>query len=94
MPTVLRDGPYRFFFYVGDGSEPPHIHVERDRCEAKLWLAPVRLKRSRGFSRQEISFSPEIDEIRVPLPFLQDFHIVDTPGVNSVAEGHEAIQSA
>ncbi len=44
-----------------------------------------------GFSRQEISFSPEIDEIRVPLPFLQDFHILDTPGVNSVAEGHEAI---
>jgi GTPase SAR1 family protein len=44
-----------------------------------------------GFARQEISFSPEIQEIRVPLPFLQDFHIVDTPGVNSVAEGHEAI---
>jgi small GTP-binding protein len=44
-----------------------------------------------GFTKQEISFSPEIDEIRVPLPFLQDFHIVDTPGVNSVAEGHEAI---
>ena len=44
-----------------------------------------------GFTRQEIAFSPEIQEIRVPLPFLQDFHIVDTPGVNSVAEGHEAI---
>jgi hypothetical protein len=54
MPTVLRDGPYRFFFYAGDGSEPPHIHVERDRSEAKFWLMPVRLERSRGFSRQEI----------------------------------------
>ncbi len=43
-----------------------------------------------GSTPQEISFSPEIQEIRVPLPFLQDFHVVDTPGVNSVADGHEA----
>lgn len=54
MPTVLRYGPYRFFFYAGDRDEPPHIHVERDDCEAKFWLGPVRLERSRGFSRGEI----------------------------------------
>ena len=30
MPTVLRSGPYRFFFYSGDGAEPPHVHVQRD----------------------------------------------------------------
>ncbi|HEO66160.1 MAG TPA: DUF4160 domain-containing protein, partial [Spirochaetes bacterium] len=30
MSTVLRDGPYRFFFYSGDHDEPQHIHVERD----------------------------------------------------------------
>lgn len=30
MPTVLRVGPYRFFFYAGDRNEPQHIHVERD----------------------------------------------------------------
>jgi hypothetical protein len=30
MPTVLRVGPYRFFFYSGDGNEPPHIHIEHD----------------------------------------------------------------
>lgn len=30
MPTVLRVGPYRFFFYAGDRSEPAHVHVERD----------------------------------------------------------------
>lgn len=29
MPTVLRVGPYRFFFYSGDGDEPRHVHVER-----------------------------------------------------------------
>jgi hypothetical protein len=55
MPTVLRHGPYRFFFYSGDGGEPPHVHVERDDNEAKFWLDPVRLARSRGFSRQEIN---------------------------------------
>lgn len=54
MPTVLRIGPYRFFFYSGDQSEPPHIHVERDRSEAKFWLDPVRLARSHGFAAREI----------------------------------------
>ena len=55
MPTVLLIGPYRFFFYAGDRQEPPHIHVERDDKIAKFWLDPVRLQRSGGFSRQEIS---------------------------------------
>lgn len=55
MPTVLRNGPYRFFFYAGDREEPPHIHVERDDCLAKFWLEPVRLQRSGGFGSGEIS---------------------------------------
>jgi hypothetical protein len=55
MPTVLRVGSFRFFFYAGDGAEPPHIHVEHDDSEAKFWLDPIRLERSRGFSRKEIS---------------------------------------
>ena len=54
MPTVLRSGPYRFFFYAGDRSEPPHVHVERDDCTAKFWLEPCRISRSSGFSRLEI----------------------------------------
>lgn len=55
MPTVLRVGPYRFFFYAGDRNEPPHIHVERDKNVAKFWLDPVRLQRSRGFSSKELN---------------------------------------
>lgn len=55
MPTALRIGPYRLFFYAGDRDEPPHVHVERDNCEAKFWLDPVRLARSRGFAANEIS---------------------------------------
>jgi hypothetical protein len=55
MPTVLRSGPYRFFFYAGDRDEPPHVHVERDDGEAKFWLDPVRLARSHGFAANEIN---------------------------------------
>jgi hypothetical protein len=62
MPTVLRIGPFRFFFYAGDGGEPPHVHVERDDCEVKFWLDPVRLERSRGFRRKEINRVRELVE--------------------------------
>jgi hypothetical protein len=55
MPTVLRSGPYRFFFYASDRAEPPHIHVERDDNVAKFWLDPVRLQNNGGFSRVEIT---------------------------------------
>lgn len=55
MPTVLRSGPYRFFFYAGDGGEPPHVHVERDDGDAKFWLDPVRLERSNGLNRKDIN---------------------------------------
>ena len=54
MPTVLRKGPSRFFFYAGDRREPAHVHVERDDKVAKFWLEPVRLFKSGGFSRAEI----------------------------------------
>jgi hypothetical protein len=55
MQTVLRHGPYRFFFYAGDRDEPPHVHVERDENLAKFWLNPVRLERSGGFKRKELN---------------------------------------
>jgi len=42
--------------------EPPHIHVERDECEAKFWLDPVWLERSRSFARKEINKIQEIIE--------------------------------
>ena len=54
MSPVLREGSYRFFFYAGDGDEPPHVHVERDDSEAKIWLNAVRLERSGGFPAREL----------------------------------------
>ncbi|MBU2026930.1 MAG: DUF4160 domain-containing protein [Proteobacteria bacterium] len=55
MPTILRIGPYRFFFYSVDRDEPPHVHIERDDKIAKIWLEPLRLYSSGGFNRIEIS---------------------------------------
>ena len=54
MPTVLRVGAYRFFFYSADSEEPPHVHVEREVNKAKFWLDPVRLESNWGFGRVEI----------------------------------------
>jgi hypothetical protein len=51
MPTVLRRGPCRLFFYSGDRDGPPHVHVEHDENQAKCWLGPVRLQQSGGFNR-------------------------------------------
>lgn len=54
VPSVHREGPYRFFFYSADRNEPPHVHVERDANRAKFWLNPVRLARSGGFGAAEL----------------------------------------
>jgi hypothetical protein len=62
MPSVLRVGPYRFFFYAGDRDEPPHVHVERDSKKGKVWLDPVRLENSRGFAGAELRRILEIVE--------------------------------
>ena len=54
MPTVLKVGPFRFFFYSDEGSEPPHIHVQRDDKIAKIWLSPVRVQNDGGLKPSEI----------------------------------------
>ena len=55
MPTVLRIGPYRFFFFSNEGNEPPHIHDERDAKAAKFWLSPVSLCQNWGFNTAELN---------------------------------------
>lgn len=42
MPTSLRIGAYRFYFYSYDCNEPRHTHVDRDENMAKFWLDPRR----------------------------------------------------
>ena len=54
MPTVLKTGPYRVYFYSHEAHEPPHVHVDRDRQTAKFWLEPVALARNLGYSAGEL----------------------------------------
>ncbi len=54
MPTVLRSGPYRFYFYSHEPNEPPHVHVDRGDLSAKFWLQPASLARNFGFSPKEL----------------------------------------
>lgn len=39
MPTVLRIGPYRFFFYSNENDEPMHIHVLKRSSSGKILVA-------------------------------------------------------
>ncbi len=55
MPTVLRIGPYRFFFVSLDRGEPPHIQVRRENMVAKFWLDPVALQQTGGLNRGELN---------------------------------------
>ena len=55
MPTVLTVGPYRLFFTSLDSTEPPHVHVQREKLAAKFWLDPVALERAGGFKSHELN---------------------------------------
>jgi hypothetical protein len=54
MPTALRSGPYRFYFYSHEPNELPHVHVDRDDLSAKFWLDPVQLAANFGFRAHEL----------------------------------------
>lgn len=54
MPTILRIGAYRFYFYSHEPNEPPHIHIDRDNLTAKFWLQSVSLAQNIGFPAKEL----------------------------------------
>jgi len=55
MPTALRIGPFRFYFYSYDCSERRHMHVDRENKSAKSWLDPaMSLAHNYGYSRKEL----------------------------------------
>ena len=67
MPTVFKDAGYRFFFFSneGDPREPVHVHVRRDKSEAKLWLRPfVSVARSTGLDARELRRVTRIATLR------------------------------
>jgi hypothetical protein len=55
VPTVLRWNGYRFYFFSNEGTEPPHIHVDKAGASAKFWLADVTVARNIGFDAREMS---------------------------------------
>lgn len=58
MPVVHREGNLRFLFYSneGDPREPPHIHVQDGRDEAKFWLTPeVSLAYNDGLNARKLN---------------------------------------
>jgi hypothetical protein len=54
-PTVVRDGPFRLFFFSRE--EPRiHVHVAHPDGEAKFWLTPVvRVATSTGLTARQIT---------------------------------------
>jgi hypothetical protein len=56
MPSIGGiPGPYRFFFYSFDCGERMHVHVRRDRSTCKVWLEPIAVVSSTGFSSRELT---------------------------------------
>ena len=54
MPTILRSDGFRVYFYSKEPGEPPHVHVDRSGATAKVWLEPLILASSAGFSAREL----------------------------------------
>jgi hypothetical protein len=55
VPTALKVGGYRFFFFSNERKEPRHVHVESAERYAKFWLSPAGLAVNHGFRSSELS---------------------------------------
>lgn len=77
MPRVPGiPGPYRFFFYSFDCSEPRHVHVRRERMNCKFWLEPISLAANNGFTSSELN--------RIRKLVLDNLDQLKEPGMNIV----------
>lgn len=66
MPTVHLAGGYKFLFYSLDEGEPPHVHVSKNRKQAKFWLIDGALAKNKGFKEHELN------EIRSIIRVMKD----------------------
>ena len=62
MPTVLRIKGYQFYFYAEEGTEPPHIHVDKGGGTAKFWLSPIALVCGHGLKPAQLQAIRKIIE--------------------------------
>ena len=60
MPTVLKSGPYRLYFYSHEPNEPSHVHVDRDEQTCKFWLEPIALASNLGYSAKDLRIIEKI----------------------------------
>ncbi len=44
-----------------------------------------------GTDEKSVEISPQLTERYLPIPFLRDFNVVDTPGTNTMVPGHQTI---
>ena len=64
-PTVLRDGPFRLFFFSRE-EERIHVHVAHPDGEAKFWLTPqVALATHTGLSASRLREAQSVVEVHI-----------------------------
>lgn len=65
MPTVLKEGPHRLFYFSdeGDPREPPHAHVAFNEKIARFCLQPVALDSSKRLRAREIKQVAQLVEL-------------------------------
>ena len=80
MPVLLHLEGFRFFFYSREGVplEPPHVHIRRGNCEAKLWLTPiVRVSKNKRFDPRTLKMLVSITEAH-RVEFEEKWHVFFT----------------
>ena len=53
---------------MADRFEPPHVHVQRDDCAAKLWLEPLEFVFVEGLRRHQCN-----EVLRITEAHLDEF---------------------
>ena len=75
FPTLLREGPYRFFFHSNEGylRGAPHVHVTAGDRVAKFRLEPVELASGKRLRSGEIADLRRVVE-RHRTEFVEAWH--------------------
>jgi hypothetical protein len=69
-PTILREGPYRLFFFSREEARM-HVHVSHPDGEAKFWIEPdLATSIVSGLSARQTAEAEEI--VRRHLPEIRD----------------------
>ena len=64
-PTILRDGPFRLFFFSRE-EERIHVHIAHPDGEAKFWLTPeVALAGQTGMSTRQLRDAQAVVEAHI-----------------------------